>query len=178
MRSPAVALIVLLSASGAPAVTITGFAVGQVTRNLSEAAPGSFVPYSFSIGEPVALRFTYNFNPDAIHPFFAFDVATGGGYSFGPTLGLLTGSESPDRLVLFGSSGGNLAFVTTLTFTGDTGRFEFVRELPRGSEGFVASLTRTAGPSPGPEPSTLPLDLAGVAVLGLGRMRRRAAARG
>lgn len=178
MRPLAVAMIVLLSASSAHAVPITGFAVGTVT--MDRVSLGFYpVPYIFTVGESVSVRFTYDTDPVFQQPgggaWIEFDITTGGGFAFRTSIPTFT------RVVDTGEGLTLVAFrdpwIIDLRFVGDTGRIEYSRDLGAPGEGFIASLTRVA--SPVPEPSTLALGLVGTAVAGLARRgwtRRRAAA--
>lgn len=179
----ALAVLMLLSAATpARATLVTGYAIGQVTANLSFDGPNSPAPpLPFTVGESV--YFVFRFDPDLAQTISpgrydlrgaTFRVLTGGGYS-----GTGTGGPTPreaavtdgatDRFtVLMGSGNGYLSLFLTdpsgqaLSSTDlptaaewiafPGGTLEFGRDRGQGFEGFRASIVPVADTSGFPMP--------------------------
>ncbi len=172
---------------------------GQVYR--FTPGEGIFLSYSFdtSRSEPPL----GGFSPDEQRYFVppaSFRLTTEGGYNGSGQSSQFTFGEArvtnglSDRFtLLIGGPGGNIELVfsdptgtvlssTALPTLAEIGGFSrasvaFSRELRNGAESFRADLTPVVDASnfPVPEPSTFALGGIGLAILGLGRARRRRA---
>ena len=180
MRRPlasalALALVVLLSASPARAVMITGYAEGVITDPRSVQTPGLPPPYFFVLGESVSVRYTY----DNIHPPIpraGFTIATSGGYTFTNHGGLIGGDvqQGPGSRLLLGSAAGTWAISLSLPGGDGPGRLEFHNDRPGfGWESFAAAVTRAPDPLHAPEPGGLAMGVVGAGLVAFTRWRKR-----
>ena len=161
---------------------ITGYAIGQVTENLSFASPSSSIrPYMFTPGELVYVEFSYDLErPNPVvpgSPLIAVSLSTAGGFS------LSFPSLPPPSFAVFRGEGENVSFEVARgpTYVGIFGStIHYSRDLGVPSEGFRGTLTRLAGPidiQAVPEPSTLALGgIGGLLAMGYARRRKRIAA--